>query len=187
MLNIPVDTFILPEVNTNDPTDNVPDPKVTVPVFTWVYAPVTLNVPVLNSIVPVPLENVPVLVSVDEPKFRVLEFKFKVVITFKFLPSVKFDVPFNVKTLTALVVPLVVGSIFNVFVLDPKNTKVAEVFPTIFPPDPVIEPMAVVKLPGLRVKFPEVMVNAYNESVVGDPLLPPNLTPPTPFKIKLAG
>ena len=83
-------------------------------------------------------------------------------------------------------VPGVVWSINNVFVLDPKNTKVAVAFPLIFPPDPVIEPMAVVKLPGLKVKFPEVMVNAYNESVVLLPL-PPNVTPPAPFKIKLAG
>jgi len=36
ILNIPVDTLILPEVNTNEPTDKVPDPKVTVPVLTWV-------------------------------------------------------------------------------------------------------------------------------------------------------
>ena len=69
----------------------------------------------------------------------------------------------------------------------PKNTNVAEVFPTILPPDPVIELMAVVKAPGLRVKFPEVMVNARNVSLVGDPLLPPKVTPPAPFKIKFAG
>ena len=92
ILNIPVDTFILPEVNTNDPTVKLPDPKVTVPVFTWVYAPETANVPVLNCIVPVPLVNVPVLVRVNEPKFSVLEFKVKVVLTSKFDPKVTFDV-----------------------------------------------------------------------------------------------
>ena len=63
----------------------------------------------------------------------------------------------------------------------------AEAFPTIFPPDPVIEPMAVVKLPGLNVKFPEVMVNARRESVNAPVVIPPKVTPPAPFKIKLAG
>ena len=42
-------------------------------------------------------------------------------------------------------------------------------------------------IPDVRVKFPKVMVNDCNESVVGDPLLPPKVIPPAPFKIKLAG
>ena len=51
----------------------------------------------------------PVFVSVNEPKFRV-EFAVtvSVVFTSKFDPKVRFDVPFNVKTLTAFVVPGVV-------------------------------------------------------------------------------
>ena len=36
ILNIPVETLILPDVNTNEPTDKVPDPNVNVPVLTWV-------------------------------------------------------------------------------------------------------------------------------------------------------
>ena len=84
-------------------------------------------------------------------------------------------------------VPGVVWSINNVLVLDPKNTKVAEVFPIIFPPEPEIEPMAVVNAPGLKVKFPEVKVNACRESVDCPPVLPPKVTPPAPFKTKLAG
>jgi hypothetical protein len=74
-----------------------------------------------------------------------------------------------------------------VLVLDPKSTKVAEVFPIIFPPEPEIEPMAVVKAPGLNVKFPEVMVNALRESIDVPLVVPPKVTPPAPFKIKLAG
>ena len=50
----------------------------------------------------------PDLVSVNEPKLSVLEFKVSVVLTSKFDPKVKSDVPFNVKTLTAFVVPGVV-------------------------------------------------------------------------------
>ena len=128
----------------------------------------------------------PVLVSVNEPKLSVLEFKVSVVLTSKFDPKVKSDVTFNVKTLTAFVVPGVVWSMNKVLVVVPKNTNVAEAFPTIFPPEPEREPMAVVNAPGLKVKFPEVIVNAYNESVVLL-ILPPNVTPPAPFKIKLAG
>ncbi len=105
ILNIPVDTLILPEVNTSEPTDIVPEPKVKVPVFTWVYAPLILNVPVLNCTVAVPLVNVPVLVKVNEPKFNVLEFNVNVVFTFRLEPNVKFAVPFNVNTFTALLVP----------------------------------------------------------------------------------
>jgi len=133
------------------------------------------------------LVNAPVLVKVNEPKLSVLVFNVSVVLTSKFEPKVTFDVPFNVKTLTAFVVPGVVWSINNVLVLDPKNTNVAVAFPTIFPPDPVIEPMAVVKLPGLKVKFPKVMVNARRESVDVPLVVPPKVTPPAPFKIKLAG
>ena len=70
-------------------------------------------------------------------------------------------------------------------VLDPKNTKVAVAFPTMFPPEPEIEPMAVI--PEVRVKFPEVMVNALRESVNAPVLKPPKVIPPAPFKIKLAG
>ena len=70
-------------------------------------------------------------------------------------------------------------------VLDPKNTKVAVAFPIIFPPEPVIEPMAVI--PEVSVKFPEVMVNALRESVNAPVVKPPKVTPPAPFKIKLAG
>jgi hypothetical protein len=181
-----VDTLIFPELNVNPPTLKFPDPKVKVPVLTCVYTPETLKVPVLNCTVAVPLVNVPVLVKVNEPNFKVRVFNVKVVLTSKFEPKVTFDVPFKVKTLTAFVVPGVVWSINKVLVVVPKNTNVAVAFPTIFPPEPVIEPMAVVKDPGLKVKFPEVIVNAYNESVVLL-LLPPNVTPPAPFKIKLAG
>ena len=119
ILNIPVDTFILPEVNTNDPTVKLPDPKVTVPVFTWVYAPETVNVPVLNSIVPVPLVNVPVLVRVNELKFKVPEFNVNVPLTAIFDPNVTLAVPSKVKLCTALVVPFVAWLINKVFVFDP--------------------------------------------------------------------
>ena len=187
ILSIPVDTLIFPEVSINDPADKVPDPKVNVPVLKYLYAPEIFQVPVLICTVPALWSKAPVFVKVNEPISSVLEFNVKVVLTSKFEPKVTFAVPFNVKTLTAFVVPGVVWSMNKVLVVVPKNTNVAVAFPTIFPPEPVIEPMAVVKLPGLRVKFPEVMVNAYNESVVGDTLLPPKVTPPAPFKIKLAG
>jgi hypothetical protein len=36
ILNVPVDTLILPEVITNEPTAIVPEPNVNVPVLTWV-------------------------------------------------------------------------------------------------------------------------------------------------------
>ena len=93
ILNIPLDTLIFPEVNANEPTANVPESKVTVPVLKCVNAPETVNVPVLNSIVPVPLVNVPVLVRVNELKFRV-EFAVtvNVVFTSKFDPKLTFDV-----------------------------------------------------------------------------------------------
>ncbi len=58
-------------------------------------------------------------------------------------------------------------------------------FPTMFPPEPVIEPMAVV--PEVKVKLPDVMVNAPNESVAAVRVLLPNVTPPEPFNVKLAG
>ena len=127
----------------------------------------------------------PVLVSVNEPRLSVLEFNVSVVLTSKFEPKVRFDVPFNVKTLTAFVVPGVVWLINNVLVVVPKNTNVAVAFPTIFPPEPEIEPMAVI--PDVKVKLPEVMVNALRESVNAPVVIPPKVTPPAPFKIKLAG
>ncbi len=54
-----------------------------------------------------------------------------------------------------------------------------------FPPEPVIEPMAVV--PEVKVRLPDVMVNAPKESVAAGRVLLPKVTPPEPFNVKLAG
>jgi hypothetical protein len=119
MLNVPVETFIVPDVITKDPTANVPEPKFTGIVLSFVYSPEILKVPELNWIVELPLVNVPVLVNVNDPRLSVLKFNVSVVLTSKFDPNVKFDVPFNVKTFTALLVPGVVWLINSVFVFDP--------------------------------------------------------------------
>ncbi len=60
----------------------------------------------------------------------------------------------------------------------------AEVLPTILPPVPLIEPMQVVSV--VMVKLPEVKVKLPNESF-NVPVLPPKVTPPEPFNVKLAG
>ncbi len=54
-----------------------------------------------------------------------------------------------------------------------------------FPPEPVIEPIAVV--PEVKVKLPDVMVNAPKESVAAARVLLPKVTPPAPFNVKLEG
>ena len=170
-----------PFVNIKDPVPPIITPVVRV------IAPLSDNVPELIFNNPVDKFIPPVEVKVKELKFKVREFKANVPFTSMLDPNVTFAEPVNVKLFTALLVPGVVWFINKVLVVLPKNTNVAVAFPTIFPPDPVIEPMAVVKIPGLRVKFPEVMVNARRESVNVPPVVPPKVTPPAPFKIKLAG
>jgi hypothetical protein len=60
------------------------------------------------------------------------------------------------------------------------------VLPTIFPTGTaVIDLMAV--LPEVKVKLPKVNVTVPKESVASGLVFPPNVMPPTPFKVKLAG
>ena len=61
----------------------------------------------------------------------------------------------------------------------------AVAFPTIFPPEPEIELMAVI--PDVKVKLPDVNVTVVKESVAAALVFPPNVTPPAPFKAKLDG
>ena len=49
--------------------------------------------------------NVPVLVKVNDPRLSVLEFKVKVVFTFRFDPRVKSAEPLSIKVSKALLVP----------------------------------------------------------------------------------
>jgi len=58
-------------------------------------------------------------------------------------------------------------------------------FPTIFPPVPEIEPMAVI--PDVSVKLPDVNVTSPKESVAAVLVFPPKVMPPVPFKVKFAG
>ena len=61
----------------------------------------------------------------------------------------------------------------------------AVAFPTIFPPEPEIELMAVI--PDVNVKLPDVNVTSPKESVAAPLVFPPKVMPPVPFKVKFAG
>ena len=142
----------------------------------------------LNCIVSKPLVKSPVLVKVNEPKFSILEFKVKVVLTSKLDPNVKLLLLLfaTIKTSNTLVVPGVVVSILSILVDPPENVSCAVAFPTINPLGlAAIELMAV--FPEVKVKFPEVNVTLAKESVALDLVFPPNVTPPAPFKVKLDG